>query len=183
MNPSRTNWRRYGLFGALIATVAGYYLWIDRPLRASTERFREERQDKLRYIAEAEELRPRIQAAKIAVRDAEAHYAAWKSSLPTEGAVSAHYSTLTATIRSAGATVTKFEPLPPIKLASIQQAPLLVTLSGTHAQIAAALVNMEKMSSTIWVRDLRLTEAREDGKAVSCEVRLIVFANNADKSD
>ena len=58
-------------------------------------------------------------------------------------------------------------------------------LAGTSsfAQVGGMLARLEQMPDLIWVDEMRLSEAREDSENVQCELRLIVFAGNSEKSD
>jgi hypothetical protein len=56
-------------------------------------------------------------------------------------------------------------------------------LEGSHSQIAAALVNIEKLAATIWVKDVVMSRSRENAENVQFEAKLVVFTDKTDKSD
>ena len=86
-------------------------------------------------------------------------------------------------VKASGASTTVFRPEPKRAHASIERLPLVLGCRGTHDQVHAVLAAVEKLPARIWIDEVSLERADQDGKFVSCEIRLAIFADNFEISD
>jgi Tfp pilus assembly protein PilO len=86
-------------------------------------------------------------------------------------------------VKASGATTTVFRPEAKRAHASIERLPLVLGCRGTHDQIHAVLAAVERLPARIWVDEVSLERADQDGEFVSCELRLAIFADNFEISD
>lgn len=173
---------RIGIPAGLAAAAVGYFTFVDGPKRDAAAAAAQELSNRERYISEAEELRPRIAKARHELSESLAHIAQWREGTPTAHRVADFYGTLHRALREGGASVLRFEPQPPISLETLEQTPVAVTVVGSHEAIHRALVEVEGLPVTIWVKDARLSRAGEDEKKVQLEAKLVIFAERAEKS-
>lgn len=171
-----------GTSATVIGAAVGYFFVVDTPTRSETQQIRSEIQEKQQYIQTADRLVPQIEKSERESKEALAHVEEWHRSTPKADEVSSLYSRIHSAVRSEGAVVTKFEPQPSMPLASLQQVPLALTFMGNQQQVAKALTEIERLAETIWVRDVRLSQAGEDKTKVQCEVKLVVFADPVENS-
>jgi Tfp pilus assembly protein PilO len=176
------NLAHMGTIAGVVAAGAGYFFLVDRPSQADTAQIRSEIADKQQYIQKAEALVPQIAQSERESKEALEHVDEWRRATPKAEEISQLYGRIQTAIRSERAVVTKFEPQPAVVLASMQQVPLMLTFLGDQQQVAKALADIERLSVTIWVRDVRLSQAAEDKSKVQCEVKLVIFTDHAENS-
>jgi Tfp pilus assembly protein PilO len=86
-------------------------------------------------------------------------------------------------VKAAGATTTVFRPEPKRSYASLDRLTLVLGCRGTHKQIQAVLAAVEQLPARIWIDEVTLERADENGEFVHCELRLAIFADNFEISD
>jgi len=86
-------------------------------------------------------------------------------------------------VKASGATTTVFRPEPKRVHASLERLPLVLGCRGTHEQVHAVLAAVEKLPARIWIDEVTLERADQDGELVSCEIKLAIFADNFEISD
>jgi Tfp pilus assembly protein PilO len=174
---------RWGATAGLVAVAAAYCFFVDLPYGQATAQLRSDSAERRRFIADAERLTAATAALEAEGRAAEDYVRSWRNVTPKSAAVSSYYGEIHNAVRQAGVEVTRFEPQAAVTLATIEQRPIALAMEGTHAQISTALLNLERLPATIWVRDVVVTPTRETAGHVQFESKLVVFADNAAKSD
>lgn len=174
---------RWGATAGLVAVAAAYCLFVDLPYGQATTQLRRDAAERRRFIADAERLNTATTKLEAEGQTAENYVRDWRNVTPKSAAVSSFYGEIHNAVRRAGVEVTRFEPQAAVALAMIEQRPIALAMEGTHAQIATALLNLERLPATIWVRDVVMTPTRETAGHVQFESKLVVFADNATKSD
>lgn len=174
---------RWAATAALVAAAVAYCVLVDLPYSRTTAQLRSETSARRRFIAETEKLIPQIERLEIEADEAVKFVTTWREHTPNADAVSGFYGEIHHAVRRSGVEVTRFEPQPAVSLETIEQRPISVTVEGHHADVAAALVNLEKLPATIWVKDVTVSPARERAGFVQFESKIVVFADKAAKSD
>ncbi len=174
---------RWGATAALVAAAVAYCAFVDIPYSTTTAQLRHDTGERRRFIAASEKLIPETERSNKEHREASAYVDRWRGASPDAGAVSGFYGEIHQAVRNAGVDVTRFEPQPPATLETIEQRPISLTVEGRHEDVAAALVNLERLPATIWVKDVTVTPAREHAGLVQFESKIVVFADKATKSD
>jgi Tfp pilus assembly protein PilO len=174
---------RWGATAGLVIAAVAYCVFVDIPYGQATAQLRKETSERRQSISDSQRLVAETAALETKRRAADEYVEAWRNATPKSAAVSNYYGEIHNVVRQAGVEVTRFEPQAAVALATLEQRPIALTMEGTHAQIATALLNLERLPSTIWVRDVVVTPAREAAGHVQFESKLVVFADNATKSD
>jgi Tfp pilus assembly protein PilO len=174
---------RWGATAGLVAVAAVYCFFVDLPYGQATTQLRRDAAERRNFIADAERLTAATMKLETDSRTAENYVRDWRDVTPDSAAASSYYGEIHNAVRQAGVEVTRFEPQAAVTLSTIEQRPIALEMEGTHAQISTALLNLERLPATIWVRDVIVTPTRETAGRVQFESKLVVFADNATKSD
>ncbi|MEX2185270.1 MAG: type 4a pilus biogenesis protein PilO [Pirellulales bacterium] len=174
---------RWGATAGLVAAAVAYCVLVDIPYSTTTAQLRKETDEHRRFIAEAERLVSQTERLERQASEAGDYIADWRRATPKAATVGQFYGEIHHAVRTAGVDVTRFEPQPAVPLAMIEQQPVSLTMEGRHADLATALVNLEKLPATIWVKDVTVTPVRERAGFVQFESKIVIFADNATKSD
>jgi Tfp pilus assembly protein PilO len=174
---------RWGATALMVAVAIAYCTFVDLPYGKATTQLRSETAERRRVIADSEKLVPQIERMVRDADDAERYVDQWRRSTPKSGAVSALFGEIHHAVRRTGVEVTRFEPQPAVSLSTIEQRPISLTIEGRHAEVAAAVVHLEQLPATIWVKDVVVTPVTERAEIVKFECKVVVFADNAGKSD
>jgi Tfp pilus assembly protein PilO len=174
---------RWGATAGLVVAAIAYCAFIDMPYGKETAQLRSETAQRRDFIAKAAKLVEETANSKREGQTSVNYVKSWEAATPKAADVGTFFSDVHQAARRAGATVARFEPQPPISLVSIEQRPVALTLEGSHAQIAAALVNIEKLSATIWVKDVVVSRSRVNAENVQFESKLVVFTDKTANSD
>jgi Tfp pilus assembly protein PilO len=123
---------------------------------------------------------PRLEEELAATR---AYLREWRGISVRPGESARLFGQLADLVKASGATTTVFRPEPKRTHASLERLPLVLGCRGTHDQIHALLSAIERLPARIWIDELTIERGDQDGKAVSCEIRLAIFADNFEISD
>lgn len=174
---------RWGATAGLVVAAVAYCAFVDVPYGQETAELRSETARRREFIAQAARLVAETERLNAESRTAVDYVNAWRAATPKTPDVGSFFGEVHQAVRRAGVSVARFEPQSPVPLSTVEQRPLALTLTGTHAEIAAALVNIERLPATIWIKDVILTPARETAGHVQFESKLVVFADKASNSD
>jgi Tfp pilus assembly protein PilO len=161
----------------------GYITMWFVPARQEIERLRAELGDKTAYIATTDTLNSNLAGVQRELGQTQAFARAWKAVAPVGSDLSPLFAQIHQAVRTTGAAVTRFEPLPAVPREHLRQTPVHMHALGTFGQIARALVALEKIPGSVWVDDLKFTQPREAGQKIQCEAKLIVFAVGGEISE
>jgi Tfp pilus assembly protein PilO len=114
---------------------------------------------------------------------AEKCVSAWKEVSPTDETLAALFGRIDAAIKDGGAVTTHFNPQEVEVLARVKRIPVAFGFNGKFSQIAKVLQSLESFPQTTWVDELRVEQAKENGKDVTCEIILSIFADNPEIFD
>jgi Tfp pilus assembly protein PilO len=135
------------------------------------------------YIAQTASLEGEISVFEARVKQTEKYCQDWESKAPLDADIPQIHSQINQCVSQAGATVTGFDPQPPIPLNTLNRVPLIVRAAGTFTQMHGLLAKLEAMPETMWLENIRLKAAGKDTDRMDCEVTLVVFAKKSKKSD
>ena len=85
--------------------------------------------------------------------------------------------------KSGAVTTTKFEPQPAIPYETLNKLSIVLGVTGRFQAVYETLCDLEGLETQIWVDDLKFRGPREAGKTTECEMTLVVFVDNPEKSD
>jgi Tfp pilus assembly protein PilO len=168
---------------ALSGAAAAYLFYSFFPTAAVIHQQREEIRKKQEFINQSITLPQMLAETQKQIDRAHAYSTRWHARLATRTQLPALLAQITKQADLAGTSTTRFEPKPSRKMGTLDQVPISFGTRGTFVHEAGMLAQLEELSDLIWVDELRLTCQRENGKAVECELKLIVFAGNSENSD
>lgn len=82
-----------------------------------------------------------------------------------------------------GVSTTAFRPETKQSLATLERIPLTFGCRGTPQQVQTLLASLEGLNRRIWVDEVLIERNQQNGKLVTCELKLAIFADNFEISD
>jgi Tfp pilus assembly protein PilO len=171
------------LLGGMTLVAAAWLALFFFPMRREMSDLAHQWRMQTEFIEESEPLIERMETLQRKVEATKRFCANWKESAPTESSISNFYGKIHDAAGASGVAVTRFEPLAPMPMESIERRPLRTTLVGRYEQLAGLLASLEAMPPTVWFDECRIWPAQEDGRKVQLEATLVIFADNPDTSD
>jgi Tfp pilus assembly protein PilO len=167
-----------------LAVAAGVYMFYSFiPTAAAIRQQREEIRTRQEFITQSTYMPQILADTQKQIDRANEYSARWHARLATPSRLPALLGRITKQADLAGTSTTRFEPQVAHQLEQLRDVPITFGTRGSFAQVGGMLARLEQMPDLIWVDEMRLSEAREDSENVQCELRLIVFAGNSEKSD
>jgi len=158
-------------------------VWIYLPGSREITRLKGEIQQKQDYLNMSAGVPLALQMSQKRAEKIEAHNAAWHRQAPTPEDLSTLYGKVHGLAKSAGTTVTRFDPEPITRYETIREIPLSVGLRGSFAQVFHFLKGLEDVPATVWANTVKIESVDSSAGSVSCRVDLVVFAGNPGNSD
>ena len=165
--------------GAALAYVFFFFL----PKMRVLEGVRQQIHSKQDYVDRSAKLVASIHQAKKTMEETRSYTDVQKSYCVKQEDLTALFGKLNQIGRKSGVKTTRFEPQAAVAYQTLAKVPILLTVKGQFGSIQSLLYELENLPATIWVEDLKLVAAREDGKATECSLTVGVFTSNSDKSD
>jgi Tfp pilus assembly protein PilO len=139
--------------------------------------------DKLEYVLHAQKS---VRASDELQRELDlvlAYIEKHDDQLIAEEELPALYSKISLVAKAHSAITTKFEPLPSTPYDSFRKASLRLGVNGSFAAIYGLVKDLESLDTQIWVEDLKFRGFGETGKPEECDMLLVVFVDNPEKTD
>lgn len=168
---------------ALTAIAAAYVYFAFLPNKRSIDELHGEIQRKQEYVTHGSGLATMLQLQRGELQRAQAYEAAWRKKTPSVEGHSSVEGKIHALAEAAGVLTTSFNPEPIIRHEKISQIPLSIGCNGTFAQVAAFLHSLESLQLLIWVTSVNIEKLDGTEGIVTCEVSLVIFADNSSISD
>ncbi len=167
----------------LAAAAVAYVVWIYLPGSREIGRLREDIRQKQDYLAMAAGMPLALQISQKQVEETEAYNTAWHEQASAAEDLSSLYGELHRLAKTAGMTVTRFDPEPITRYETIREIPLTVGLEGSFDQVFRYLKGLETLPATLWTNSFKLKNLVGSRGRISCQVDLVVFAGNPENSD
>jgi Tfp pilus assembly protein PilO len=174
--------RSWLITGLLAGGALAYLMFGFLPAQRSISRLRSQVNERQQHILQAQGLIGPLEQTAQQLARTRAVSDNWHESAPDHHELAGHMARLTAAARSASVALERFDPLPPVELATLSQHAVSVELSGEFAGIFEFLRQVEQLPGSVWVRDLRLT-VQPDGSTVQGELTLTIFVDRSDSAD
>ena len=165
----------------LAAMALGYYFLIFRPELAAQSTLRAELEDKQLALAEANSQVQLLAARKTEIGAAREYVDRWRST--SSGRAALRYGEVARLVKESGARTVALDPEPAVMLRSIQQTSVKLTCQGSLESLHRLLHKLEQLPQTVWIREVLLQGASDEGGLLRCEITLAVFADKSDFSD
>ncbi len=167
----------------LTAAAVAYILLFYLPGERAIGRLQEQIKAKQDYIVGADSVLTALRTAQQKHEKALAYSTAWRQNAPTQENLSSRYWKINELANTAGTTITRFDPQPPVEYNTIRQIPLALGCTGTFAQIYEFLRGVESLPIEIWISAVKLEKIEGPAGTIDCELTLVMFGDNSDNSD
>jgi Tfp pilus assembly protein PilO len=166
----------------IAALAIAYLAFIFFPTAKAIRETRGEIRLKQDYISQTEKLQTTVRQLEQNLDEAQQYAKSWRRQVPVPGQLSELFGTITAASRECGATTTRFDPQPEVAIDHLHRVPVQMDLIGSYHTICTLLAELERLSETVWVDEVKIEKQSGSGKDVKCELKLDVFAGDFKKS-
>jgi Tfp pilus assembly protein PilO len=167
-----------------IASVAGAYLYFFFfPGQLAIAELRHELQNKQAYAANRITVLTQIAKLEQEIKDTQAYNEDFAPRPCRSAELAKLFGQIAERTQQAGVVTTRFAPESPVKYDALRRIPLRLGCEGSFGAVCKLLESLESLDERLWIDDLNLSSAGKDGKNVSCEISLVVFADNSENSD
>jgi Tfp pilus assembly protein PilO len=139
--------------------------------------------DKTAYINGVPTFQAHLNALHRELDRTAAFRGAWVAAAPASSDLSPVFAQIHQSVRGTGAEVIRWEPQTAVPRQRLRQVPVQMHSLGAFPQIMQSLVAVEKLDTTVWIDDVKITQPREAGQKTQCEVKLVIFAAGAEFSE
>jgi Tfp pilus assembly protein PilO len=167
----------------LALLAIGYLLMFFLPKHREIESLRTELDVRREFILQTESQRMALMQLERELAATRQFCTEWREHAPHEATLASLFADIHVAAQGAGVGIVRFEPLAPVRMATIRQVPISLVATGSFAQISEAMLAIENLPATIWIEDVRLNLQRQDEKKVQWEAKLVVFTGDSEKSD
>jgi Tfp pilus assembly protein PilO len=168
---------------ALAAAAVAYMLLLFVPNMKSIRGTLAEIETKQSYILAAQQSLHVAERLRGDVASTDQYVVKQREQLLDPNGLPALYSEISRIAKDHALRTTKFEPKPAVGYDSFEKIAIGLGVSGSFADIHAAIGDLEDLKQQIWVDDVGMHGSREAGKSVECEMTLVVFVDNPEKTD
>jgi len=166
----------------IVALAIAYLMFVFFPTAKAIRETRGEIRLKQDYISQTEKLHATVRELEQHLDEAQRFTTQWRRQVPVPGQLSEIYGSITAMSRECGATTTRFDPQPETTINHLHRVPVQMDLTGSYHAVCRLLAELEQLSETVWIDELKIEKHSESGKDVKCELKLDVFAGDFKKS-
>ena len=134
------------------------------------------------YIAQTEKLQNTVRQLEQNLDATQRYTKPWRRQVPLPGQLSELFGTITACSRECGADTTRFDPQTEVALSQLHRVPVQMDVIGSYHSVCRLIAELERLSETVWIDEVKIEKPSESGKDVKCELKLDVFAGDFKKS-
>jgi len=175
--------RSWLLLTALVGLAAGYGYFFYLPGQREIALMQQQIGDARTRATSALQLVKATAHVQAEVTEASRWSDDWLADAPSEDDLSEVFGRIHELTRQTGAETTRFEPQETMAFETFRRTPVLMECQGNFAQVALVLTGLERMRETIWIENLELRTASQDGQSTSAQLTLAIFADNLEDSD
>jgi len=180
-NPRITRVLLFLLLGlAVISTVAFVFL----PRERAIADLRAELETREQFISETQHMDALIVSMENDLEAARAYVDARVSSAPPEAKLASVFGTIASEAKDSGVVTQSFQP----QKSNDEQSPIsrstaTMVTEGDFLEMFDFLGRLERLPVSLWLDDLQLQVVDEETSRLSCEMTLVIFADNRGNSD
>ncbi len=165
---------------AVISSVAFVFL----PREQAIAKLRTELETRELFILQNQHADAHIVSIEHDLEAARAYVDARVGSVPTDAEPVSVFGRIASEAKNSGAVTQSFQPRKPDDEQSlIRRSTAIMVTEGSFSQIFDFLGRLERLPIPLWLDDLQLQVADEDTNRLSCEMTLVIFADNRGNSD
>ncbi len=168
----------------LMCTAAAAYMFLFFiPRMRSVSDTLAELSSKQSYILDAQKSRNASEQSQRELEEADAYIEQQEHQILAPHELPPFFSQISHIAKSNNAITTKFEPQPAIQYASFRKQAVVLGVSGSFSALHGVVRDLETMQARVWIDELRFRGSRENGKPAECDITLVVFVDNPEKTD
>ena len=172
------------LLTSLVAAGAVAYVFLlFIPGQKAIGKIRAEHRQKQEAIVAAEKIILDAQGTNALLEKARDFKAKRNEITPTVDRIATVFATISNYTKLAGASIVRFDPQSPVRMASISQVPVVLTVEGGYQQIFSLLQKLDETPNPIWEKEVIIQANREKADSLRCQITLTIFADNRDSSN
>lgn len=165
------------------AAVACYVFFVFMPGQRATAELRQQFVQQLDFVRQTGQLGPKIQQLEQDLARTHGFIHAWHQAAPSEERLAHIFVKITEHANSAGVDIVRFEPQPAEQLDYLRRVPVEMAAEGTFHQLFALMGRLESLESEFWIETLDVRPVQSTPGRLRCELRLALFAGQAEISD
>ena len=135
------------------------------------------------FVAQVGSISTTLDSTRGRLERTQAYNTAWEASAPGEVELAALFGQINELANASGAKATRFDPEPAECMDGLRRVPVVLGCTGSFAQIANFLCDLESLPRMIWVDRLVCDASGDNGELVEFKLTLTIFADNPDDSD
>jgi Tfp pilus assembly protein PilO len=162
--------------------AVAYVFFVFLPMQSKTAVLSDELATQRQFVDQSLTLVNSMAAVEDELAAARDFAAAWRTTAPPAGQLAPTFGAITRCAADAGVEVMHFDPQPVVSMETVTRAPLSLSCSGKFHEVLTFLELLEAQPQTIWVEDLLLSRGESENGRMTCELTLVVFADNREGS-
>lgn len=174
-----------GLLFLLFTLAAGSTVcFVFLPRQRAIAGLRREVESRKQYIQESQHLDAMIVRMENDLAAACTYVDARAKQAPADGDLDMVFGSIANEAEEAGVVTHRFQPHPEEKDESaIKRMTVTLVTEGSYHQLLDFLARLERLPLTFWIDGLHLQHAGEETDRLTCEMDLVIFADNRGNSD
>lgn len=167
-----------------VAVAVFAYLWFYFfPSMKGVGQVMDEVRAKQNYVVAASTLPASVALAQSQLESATTYVAAERQQLVDEPELTRLFANINQLAKQSGTSTTRFEPQAVVEYETLAKLPVSFAIAGPFASVHETLRQLELLPHTVWVEEITIQPAGEDGKTVKCDATLAIFIDRLKKSD
>jgi len=162
-----------------LAYVAMLFL----PRMRSVADVRQQLRQREDYISQSDRLQPTTQRVAEELKAIDEYCKFWQTRTVNERELESLFSQIGLLAKENGAKILRFEPQPPVALEQVRKIPVLFSFAAPLKSVQKLARALEELPASIWVDQFKIENTDQAGKTVKVEAKLVLFADNREKSD
>jgi len=168
---------------SLVAGSIAYLVFVFLPGQKLTAELNAQIEEKQAYLARVETITAALIEGEKELQRTNEYREQWRTNAPNATHISEFFAKIHDVERTSGVEVLRFEPRRVLARECVAEVPLSLGCAGTFAQVFTLLRGLEQLPADVWVKKMRLEKEASDRNYVQCEMDLVIFADNCEKSD
>lgn len=162
--------------------AVAYVFFVFMPMQTKTVVLQDELSSQRKFVEQSVTLAANMAAIEKELNAAREFAAAWREASPKAAQLAPTFGAITRAAADAGVEVLHFDPQPVATMETLTRAPLTLSCSGKFREICYFLELLESQPQTIWIENMLLSGGDAASGAMTCELTLVVFADNREVS-
>jgi len=165
---------------AVVCSVCSLIL----PRQQAIADLRQQLDEREQYIQKSEHLDAQITEMENDLAAALAYVKERASQTPVDGDLDIVFGSIADEAKNSGVVTSRFQPHPEDATeAAVKRMTVTLVTEGTFQQLLDFLARLERLPLTFWIDTMQLQKVDDESDRLSCEMSLVIFADNRGNSD